>query len=255
MAVTLRSDVPLSRVTLSDARGEAPMEPADARGNVFRALWGFDFESGTGPRGVRIESIGSCGDAHARSWSVRVASGRFPSQTLQVDPAYVEPPPEERERIQREREKIARLWSAPATPRRWSGPFRLPVKAPLRANFGARRLFNGKPRSSHNGVDLAAASGAPVTAPAQSAVVLAEDLYFSGGTVILDHGGGLFTTYFHLSRIDVKPGDRIGLGDSLGAVGATGRATGPHLHWGARVHGARVNPLDLLKLPSWPPAG
>jgi len=87
-----------------------------------------------------------------------------------------------------------------------------------------------------------------VEAPASARVVLAEDLYFSGGTVILDHGGGLFTTYFHLSAIDVKPGDLVAAGQRVGAVGATGRATGPHLHWGARLHRARVNPLDLLKL-------
>jgi murein DD-endopeptidase MepM/ murein hydrolase activator NlpD len=101
-------------------------------------------------------------------------------------------------------------------------------------------------------VDLAAASGAPVAAPAGAVVALADELYFSGGTVILDHGGGLFTTYFHLSRLDVKTGDRVGAGDALGAVGATGRATGPHLHWGARLNRARVNPLDLLTLPRWP---
>ncbi len=130
----------------------------------------------------------------------------------------------------------------------------MPVEAPVRENFGAKRVFNGKPRSRHNGVDLAASTGAPVTAPAPAVVVLAEDLYYSGGTVILDHGGGLFTTYFHLSRIDVKLGDRVAAGEKLGAVGATGRATGPHLHWGARVNGARVDPLDLLQLPAWPPA-
>ena len=89
-------------------------------------------------------------------------------------------------------------------------------------------------------------------APAPGRVVLAEELYFSGGTVILDHGAGLFTSYFHLSRIDVRPGDRVETGAALGAVGATGRVTGPHLHWSARLGSARINPLALERLPPWP---
>ena len=229
------------------------MEPdSNANGRVFRALWGFDFESTAGARRVRVEAVGLCGDAHQESWNSKVNPGRFPEQKLTVDPAYVEPPPSELERIREDKEKVARVWAAAPTPRRWGGAFQMPVEAPLRENFGARRLFNGKPRSRHDGVDLAAASGAPVTAPAEAVVALADELYFSGGTVILDHGGGLFTTYFHLSRIDVKAGDRVGAGDPLGAVGATGRATGPHLHWGARLNRARVNPLDLRTLPRWP---
>jgi murein DD-endopeptidase MepM/ murein hydrolase activator NlpD len=113
-------------------------------------------------------------------------------------------------------------------------------------------VFNGKPRSSHEGADLAAPAGAPVAAPGPGRVALAEELYFSGGTVILDHGAGLFTMYFHLSRIDVKAGEDVDSGGRIGAVGATGRATGPHLHWGARLNRARINPLGLLKLPAWP---
>jgi murein DD-endopeptidase MepM/ murein hydrolase activator NlpD len=225
-----------------------------ANGRVFRTLWGFDFESAVGSRRVHVETAGLCGDEHQARWDPRVRSGRFPEQRLTVDPAYVEPPAAELERIQEDKKRVARVWAAASTARRWDGPFRLPVEAPLRPNFGARRLFNGKPRSRHDGVDLAAAPGAPVTAPAEAVVALAGDLYFSGGTVILDHGGGLFTTYFHLSRIDVKAGDRVAVGDPLGAVGATGRATGPHLHWGARLNRARVNPLDLRTLPRWPAA-
>ena len=248
VAVTLTSSEPLARATLSDGKREAPME---GDGRTLHALWGIDFESAVGTRRVRVETTGICGDAHQTTWNLKVGAVRFPEQKLTVDPAYVEPPPAELDRIREDKEKVARVWSAASTARRWDGPFVLPVEAPLRENFGARRLFNGKPRSRHDGVDLAAGSGAPVTAPAEAAVALAEELYFSGGTVILDHGGGLFTTYFHLSRIDVKIGDRVGAGNRLGAVGATGRATGPHLHWGARLNRARVNPLDLLTLPRW----
>ncbi|MEP6995250.1 MAG: M23 family metallopeptidase [Acidobacteriota bacterium] len=255
VAVTLESSVPLASAKLSDGKHTAAMErDSTAGGRVLHVLWGVDFESSLGARRVRVEARGLCGDAHGAAWDLKVASGRFPEQKLTVDPAYVEPPPSEKERIERERAEVGRVWAAAPTARRWSEGFRLPVDAPLRPNFGAKRVFNGQPRSRHNGVDLAAPPGAPVTAPAAGTVVLAEEMYFSGGTVILDHGGGLFTTYFHLSRIDVKAGDRAAAGARIGAVGATGRATGPHLHWGARLHGARVNPLDLLKLPRWAPS-
>jgi murein DD-endopeptidase MepM/ murein hydrolase activator NlpD len=253
-ALTLRSSVPLSRAVVSDGKHEAAMEVEPASGGrVLRALWGIDFESSVGARSVAVEAFSACGDgsSHPASWKFRVVSGGFPEQKLTVDPAYVEPPASEVERIARDREKVAAVWAAAPTVRRWDRAFVLPVEAPLRENFGARRVLNGKTQSRHAGVDLVAAAGEPIKAPAPGTVRLAEDLYFSGGTVIVDHGGDLFTTYFHMSRIDVKPGDRVQTGDVLGAVGATGRVTGPHLHWGARLHGARVNPLGLLKLPSW----
>jgi murein DD-endopeptidase MepM/ murein hydrolase activator NlpD len=130
--------------------------------------------------------------------------------------------------------------------------FARPLKARTKGAFGARRVYNGTTTSFHAGLDLAAAEGTSVRAAGDGRVVLAGDLYFSGGTVLLDHGAGLFTQYFHLSRIDVKEGDDVTKGTRLGASGHTGRVTGPHLHWGAKLHGARVNPKDLLALPAWP---
>jgi murein DD-endopeptidase MepM/ murein hydrolase activator NlpD len=244
----------LSRAVLSDGKHHAAMEPDPASGTdarVLRALWGIDFEAAVGAKSVEVEAFGRCEDDHPASWKFRVASGAFPQQKLSVDPAYVEPPASELDRIARDREKVAAVWAAAPTPRVWDRAFRLPVETSPRENFGARRVFNGKTQSRHAGADLVAAAGTPIKAPAPGTVRLAEDLYFSGGTVIVDHGGDLFTTYFHMSRIDVKPGDRVQTGDVLGAVGATGRVTGPHLHWGARLHGARVNPLALLKVPAW----
>ena len=119
-------------------------------------------------------------------------------------------------------------------------------------NFGARRVFNGKTRSRHAGLDVAAPAGAPVVAAAGGRVALAGNFYFSGGSVVLDHGEGLFTMYFHLSRLDVKEGETVAAGQLLGAVGATGRATGPHLHWAARLGSARIDPAALLALPGRP---
>jgi murein DD-endopeptidase MepM/ murein hydrolase activator NlpD len=252
LALTLESDVPLAHATASSNGRETPME-RDADGRLFRALLGVDFESPVGSRAIEFEVEGLCGDRHRATRSAEIVSGRFPVQKLRVAPAYVEPPASELDRIREDKEKVARVWASGDPERRWTGPFHLPVDAEPRDNFGSRRVFNGKPRSSHEGMDLAAAAGQPVTAPGPGRVALADDLYFSGGTVILDHGAGLFTLYFHLSRLDVKAGQSVGQGQPIGAVGATGRATGPHLHWGARVNRARVNPLGLLQLPSWPP--
>jgi murein DD-endopeptidase MepM/ murein hydrolase activator NlpD len=114
--------------------------------------------------------------------------------------------------------------------------------------FGVRSVFNGEARAPHRGVDLRGATGTPVRAPARGVVVLAEPLYFSGSTVILDHGLGVFSMLAHLSRLDVKPGSLVLRGDLVGAVGATGRVTGPHLHWTLRIGTASVDPLSALTI-------
>jgi murein DD-endopeptidase MepM/ murein hydrolase activator NlpD len=251
--VVLRSNRPLSSATLSDGTREIAMERA-ADGKAFRALLGVDFESRAGVRRLTATARDECGVEATATRELKIVPARFPEQKLKVDPAYVEPPEGERERIASDREKVARIWAASDTERLWAAAFVLPVPGTTPGGYGARRVFNGQPRSRHDGVDMAASSGTVVTAPAPGRVALAENLYFSGGTVILDHGGGLFTTYFHLSAIDVKPGELVAAGQRVGAVGATGRATGPHLHWGAKLHSARVNPLDLLRLPSEPAA-
>jgi murein DD-endopeptidase MepM/ murein hydrolase activator NlpD len=248
--VTLRTPSPVAAATLRDGEREIPMEPAEG-GRVHRALLGIDFESKAGKREIQVSASGPDGERSVTK-SFVVGSGKFPTQMLKVAPAYVEPPQEELDRIARDREKVKRVYDAPDSPRLFASAFRRPVVSSSTGSFGVRRVFNGKPRSPHDGVDLAAPQGEPVVAAAPAVVALAEDLYFSGGTVILDHGSGLFTFYFHLSAIDVRPGDTVAAGQRIGAVGATGRATGPHLHWGARLHRARVNPLDLLKLTAWP---
>jgi murein DD-endopeptidase MepM/ murein hydrolase activator NlpD len=250
VVVTLSSNRPLSSAVLSADGRDEPLERA-GEGRRFRGLLGIDFESKAGKRRIAVEARDVCGVERRVSRKILVAAGKFPEQRLNVDPAYVEPPESERERIASDRETVARVWESADSGRCFRGAFALPVSETAPGAFGARRVFNGQPRSRHAGVDIAADPGTPITAPAPARVALAEELYFSGGTVILDHGAGLFTTYFHLSEIDVAPGDSVAAGQRIGAVGATGRATGPHLHWGARVNRARVNPLDLLKLPTW----
>jgi murein DD-endopeptidase MepM/ murein hydrolase activator NlpD len=151
-------------------------------------------------------------------------------------------------RIDREAADLQRLWNAPAPQRLWSGPFARPVPGRATSIFGTRSIFNGKPRSPHGGADFLSPAGTPIRAPNGGRIVLARDLYFSGNTVVIDHGLGLFSLLAHLSVIDVHEGDIVVTDAVVGRVGATGRVTGPHLHWAVRASGARVDPLSLLAL-------
>ena len=130
--------------------------------------------------------------------------------------------------------------------RLWRAPFERPVPGPSNGRFGARSVFNGQARSPHAGADFSSEAGTPVKAPNAGKVVAARELFFTGNTVIVDHGAGVSSLLAHLSRIDVHEGDLVTPGEIIGAVGATGRVTGPHLHWAVRVGRARVDPLSLL---------
>ncbi len=169
----------------------------------------------------------------------------FPEERLTVDSRYVSPPPGVQERIAREREQLAEVYAS----RRTVAPLPLfvkPVPGEPSSVFGTRRVLNGEPRDPHSGLDLRGDTGTPVNASGPGVVVLAQDLYYSGNVVIVDHGGGLFTLYAHLSRIDVEVGRSVAAGDRVGLVGATGRVTGPHLHWGAKIGDRPFDPTALL---------
>jgi murein DD-endopeptidase MepM/ murein hydrolase activator NlpD len=180
------------------------------------------------------------------SLTVRIGSYPYPEQRLEVEDRMVDLSQEDLARVERENREIAALWQRESLPR-----FTLPLAAPLSSlpaggRFGARRIFNDQPRSPHGGADYSAPAGTPVLAADEGVAVLVADHFFGGNSVYLDHGGGLITMYFHLGRVDVAAGQRVARGAVLGAVGATGRATGPHLHFGVRWHGARVDPALLL---------
>lgn len=179
---------------------------------------------------------------------ISVLPREFPEKKLWVNERYVTPPPGVKERIEREAE-ILRSVYAIFTPQ-WLGQekFIIPTSGEAVENFGERRIYNNKPRSSHGGVDISAPFGNLVKASNSGRIVLAGNLYFSGKTVIIDHGLGLFTLYCHFSKIKVKRGDVVDRGDVIGEVGATGRVTGPHLHWGVKISGSRVDPFSLLSL-------
>lgn len=179
-----------------------------------------------------------------------VAEKNYPEQRIELaDESKVTPPPEALERIERERREM-RDYYARWTPR-GDVPLQLewPVRGPLSSPFGLRRFFNDQPRAPHSGLDIAAAEGTFVTAPAAGTVIATGDYYFNGNTVFLDHGQGLITMYCHLARIEVAAGDEVDTGNVLGTVGKTGRATGPHLHWSVSLNDTRVDPLLFLTEP------
>lgn len=178
---------------------------------------------------------------------IQVTAYPYEVQEIHIeDESKVHLSAEDLARVRREQARVGRLWS-----RRGAARFRLPLAHPLAGapgggRFGARRIFNGEPRSPHTGADYAATAGTPVGATAAGRVVLAGDLFFSGNSIFLDHGDGLISMYFHLSEIVVEEGQEVARGQRIGAVGATGRATGPHLHFGVRWRGARIDPAQLL---------
>lgn len=177
---------------------------------------------------------------------VKIGDYPYPTQRLEVEEKYVAPSAADLERIARERERVTALWTLD-TPRRWTLPLGPPLAdLPAAGRFGARRIFNGEPRSPHSGADFAARRGTVVRAVADGRVVLAEEHYFAGKGVYIDHGDGLVSMSFHLDEIVVSAGDEVRRGETIGSVGATGRVTGPHLHFAVRWRGARVDPEILF---------
>lgn len=215
---------------------------------IWAAFAGVDLETPPGVYTFRVHGEWDGGATLEHAGEITVVAKDYPTEQLKVAAKYVEPPPEVAARIARESAALKELW-ARATPERvYDGATLRPLAGVPGRNFGRRRVFNGKPRSPHSGADLAAPVGTEVPAAARGRVALARELYFSGNLVVLDHGGGVYTLYAHLSRMNVSEGAMVAAGDIIGRVGATGRVTGPHLHWGARIGEARVDPGPLLEL-------
>jgi len=217
--------------------------------NTDHALLGIDLELPPGRYELSLSGQLQTGQPISCSEFVDVLPGKFAVEKLTVDNKFVEVSPEDLARVDKEHQRLQELYAQMTPDRLWQGRFRIPLDgARTGSNFGRRRVLNGQPRSPHTGVDFPAAAGTPVRATQAGRVVLAEPLFFSGNTVILDHGLGIFTLYGHLERILVATGDVVNAGAEIGKVGATGRVTGPHLHWGLTIDGARVNPLQIVGL-------
>ncbi|MDD8031086.1 MAG: M23 family metallopeptidase [Acidobacteriota bacterium] len=211
-------------------------------------LLGLDVMAKPGHKALEIDLWSQGQKIERLVVTLEIAARDFPVRELTVDQKYVTPPKEVLARTKREAEILAMVYSVITPEYLAEGPFIMPCEGRLSPNFGQRRVYNKVPRSVHTGVDIAVPLGHPIKASNSGRVVLASDLYYSGKTVILDHGLGLFTSYSHLSKLLVKRGETVQTGQVIGLAGSTGLSTGPHLHWGAKIHEARVDPLSLLEL-------
>jgi murein DD-endopeptidase MepM/ murein hydrolase activator NlpD len=213
----------------------------------WSGLAGIDLATKVGIYDVSVEAQRPGAPAIRGSKSIRVVSRTFPVRRLRVASQFVEPSEEEQLRIVQEAERIDRIFRATST-RVWDGGFVRPLTGPVTSNFGARTVFNGQSRAPHAGIDFTEDVGTPAASPSAGRIVLAEDLFFTGGTIIIDHGQGLFSLFAHLSEFVAREGEDVAQGAIVGYVGATGRVTGPHLHWAVRLNGARVDPRSMIEI-------
>jgi murein DD-endopeptidase MepM/ murein hydrolase activator NlpD len=223
--------------------------PFVRRGDYWTTTVGVDLDSRPGEHAVDVTFRYSDGRTRVHREPIEVRQGQYPTTELKVAERYVELNPQDQARAEREAAETAAIYDTFTTERFWSTGFVVPVEGATDGrNFGHRRVFNGQPRAPHGGADLRATTGTPIVAANRGRVVLAKELFYSGNAVFIDHGYGLFTTYLHLSKIDVSVGDVVEQGERIGLAGATGRVTGPHLHWGVRLLDARVDPFSLVRL-------
>jgi murein DD-endopeptidase MepM/ murein hydrolase activator NlpD len=242
----VRPDVALTKLS-GTFMGKPVQFAADASGAWF-ALAGVDYDAKPGSYTLALEGVTAAGQRKSFTQSVPVSKGFYRTTALTVAKKFIEPDAETLKRIQREKEIKAEAFRTVSPARLWSGTFAAPVKTSTSAEYGSQRTYNGVRQSVHQGLDFRAGTGTPVMAANGGRVVLAQDLFFEGNCIVLDHGQGLLTLYLHLSEFKVKEGDQVERGQLIGLSGGTGRVTGPHLHWAVRWHGLYLDPATLLKL-------
>lgn len=250
--VTVQASADVSSIVATWQNREVPLLRV-AEG-VWDALVGIDIADEAGPRTLSLKALHLDGSATDTTHQFAVDHKALRTRRINVNPRFVTPPAAALARIKEERELLDALFGTTTPDRHWASDAVRPVEGVAVSGFGVRTIMNGQPGGPHNGLDLAAPTGTPIYAPAAGVVAYARDLYYTGNTVILDHGQGLYSTMAHMSAMDVREGDAVQKGTLLGKVGATGRVTGPHLHWGVRLHGARVDPLSFIDALATKPA-
>ena len=209
----------------------------------------IELEPGTLSIEVRIP-----GRADPLRATVEIVDPAFPETKLSVEPKFITPSPDQRKRMAEDQAAFREAFGRPFEAPLFAGPFGRPRDAATKGQYGERRTFNGKKQSQHYGTDLAGAVGEPVQATNDGVVILVRDCFASGKSIAISHGAGLFSVYFHLSEFDVRHGDHVRHGQPIGKVGKTGRATGPHLHFGVKVGDLYVDPESVYRLAFSPPA-
>ena len=209
------------------------------------AVLGLPLSTKPGKVSVDVQTLQG---AHSQR-SVTVVDKRYVEQRLTVAPGQVDLAPADLARVEVEQKRIRSSLDSFSDARPATLALRAPITGPRSSSYGLRRVFNGQPRAPHSGMDIAAPTGTPIVAPADGMVLDGGEFFFNGGTVFIDHGGGFVTMYCHLSNWDVKPGDVVKAGEVIAKVGATGRVTGPHLHFGVTLNGVMVDPALFLDQP------
>ena len=232
---TRKLSPPVRDMRLTFQQHEYPVypHPVTSTDSHF-GLIAIPFRTAPGPAKLVLSWTNAAGD-HSRTIPFRIVAGKYKTDELKVESSRVNPNKKNVERAQKEALKIKRVYDEGSITRLWDGDFQLPMTSDITSPFGNKRVFNGQLKSFHNGVDFRARSATPVFAANSGVVKLAENLFYSGNAVVIDHGTGIFTIYAHLSRIDVAAGRHIEKGQRLGLTGATGRVSGPHLHWGVKL--------------------
>src|SRR5262245_3194411 len=225
---------------------ETKKVPAFRVRETWTTVVGIDLDAKPGEYKAAAMFTMEDGRVDKREAVVKVIEKKYPTTELKVAEQFVQLSKANLARVNREAAEIDAIHKTFTPEVLWDEPFTSPIPGRTGTNFGHRRVFNGEPRAPHGGADLRASTGTPIHATNRGRVVLAKNLFFTGNTVILDHGLGIYSLYAHLSRIDVKRGATVKNGEVIGLAGATGRVTGPHLHWAMRVQGARVDPFTLV---------
>ena len=243
--IKAKSAEPLSSMQV-EAFGKTFLFYPSEEGRVWQGLVGIDLETTPDDYSLSLTGATASGFSVEATYPLRVLDKEFPTRRLTVEGKFVNPPQEELERIERESKRVRDIFAALNPEKIWHSSFQSPVPGAPTSGFGKRSILNGQPRSPHTGTDFDADEGTPVKSPNTGKVILVSPLYYSGNTVILDHGQGLYSYFAHLSRFAVAEGDLVSPGEMVGYVGATGRVTGPPLHWTVRLNGSRIDPLSLI---------
>ena len=212
----------------------------------WQGLAPIDVGAAPGPKTLNVVARLTAGRTLERPYAITIAARTFPARRITVAPKFADPPADELPRIEAERKAVEAIFASQTPERFWSQPFIVPVPGAATSSFGRRTILNGQTRGQHTGTDFQAATGTPVVAPNRGRVALAADQYFPGRTIIIDHGLGVYSYLAHLSEFSVAEGAVVERGQRIALSGATGRVTGPHLHWTMRLGSARVDPLSLI---------